>query len=266
LIFPQELVQKLEGFKHISWKKDQESDSVHNFSFSIPELPRQSLCLKGAVKTEPSKKLLTDVLPEPVVDCTAKSVSCSSVMLATASLENGNSENESEGGDTEQRGDICSHGMLEGTTDRVWVATDETTAGPESTGGATESMNSCVTLESGKTAAPLLPNSQTSLPEKTEVSEAQRLKEKQAECFGPLNEMNLPVDLAQGIATQCHLMPPNAGPQLNDTFVLPRASTSCAQIKTPGRLAQRRNIQPKVHNTGNTHHHHNHSCLFTCTT
>jgi hypothetical protein len=260
LYFPQKLVQKLEGFKQISWKEDQETDNVHNFTFNTPELSMRNLCPKGAVETEPSEKPSADVLPEPVVDCTAKSGSCP---MTTTTFENETSENESEVGNTEQCGDVCSHGMLEGTSNRVSVATDEITAGSESTSGITESINSCVTLETGNIVGNLLPNSQTSLPESTKVSEMPRVKDKHAEYCGTLNEMNFPVDVTQGIAAQHYLMPPKFGCStvvqndnrtqdchLNDTFVLPRTSPSYCQIKTPGRLVQKRSIQSKV-NTGN---------------
>lgn len=252
----------MEGFKHISWKKDQETDDAHNFKFSTPELSMQNLYLKGAVETEPSKKPSADVLPEPVVDCTAKRGSCSSIMLTATTFENETSENESEVGNTEQCGGVCSHGMLEGTSNRPSVATNEITAGSESTSGVTENINSCVTLETGSIAGHL-PNSQTSLQDNTEVSEMQRVKDKYAEYCGTLNEINFPVDVMQGIAAQRYLMPPKVGcstvvqndnraqgSHLNDTFVLSRTSPSCCQIKTPGRLVQKRSIQPKV-NTGN---------------
>lgn len=256
----------MEGFKHISWKKDEETDDVHKFTFSIAELSGQSLCLEGAVKTEPSKKPLEDkAIPEQVVDYAAKSGPCSSIMLTTTFLENETSENESEVGDSEQCGDVCSDRMLEGTTNRVPVSINEIIAGSESTSAVTESnTNSCATLETGNVAGFLLPISQTDLPENTEVSEVQRVKDKPAEYCGILNEMNLPVDRTQGVAAQCSLTPlkvgcdtivPNdyrtQGSQLNDTFVLPRTPPSCIQMKTPGRFVQRSNTRSKVHITGN---------------
>lgn len=255
----------MEGFKHISWKKDEETDDVHKFTFSISEWSGQSLCLEGAVKTQPSKKPLEDeVIPELMVDYAAKSGPSSSIMLTATSLENETSENESEVGDIDQYGDVCSDRMLEGTTNRVSVSINEIIAGSESTSAVTETdTNSSVTLETGNGAGLLLPISQKSFPENTEVSEMQRVKDKPAEYCGILNEVNLPVDRTQGIAAQCSLTPlkvdcdtvPNdyrtQGFQLNDTFVLPRSPPLCAQMKTPGRLVQRSDTQSKVHISGN---------------
>jgi hypothetical protein len=256
----------LEGFKHISWKKDEETDDVPKFTFSIVELSGQSLCLAGAVKTEPFKKPLADkVIPEPAVDSMANNGPCSTIMLTTTSLENETSKNEAEVADTEQCGDVYSDRMLEGTTNRVSVSTNEIIAGSKSTSGVTGSnTNSCVSLETDNVAGLLLPISQTSLPENTEVSEMQRVKDKPPEYCGILNEMNLPLDRTQGTAAQCSLTPlkvgcdtvvPNdyrtQGSQLNNTFVLPKTPPLCIQMKTPGRLVQRNNTQPKVHVSGN---------------
>jgi hypothetical protein len=251
----------LEGFKQISWKEDQETGDVNNFTFSIAELSRQSLCLEGTVKTELSADM---VILESVVDCTAKSNSCPSIMLTTASLENETSENESEVSDTEQCGDIRSDRMFEGTTDRVLLSANEIIAGSDSMSGVTgSSTNSCVTLETGNVAG-LLPIGQTSLPENTHVSEVQRVKDEPAEYCGTLKELNLPVERTKDIVAQCSLMPlkvdcntvvPNdyitQGSVLNDTFVLPRTSPLRVQVKTPGRLVQRSNTQSKVQITGN---------------
>jgi hypothetical protein len=256
----------LEGFKQISWKKDEETGDVHKFTFSTAEFSGQSLCLEGAVKTQPSKKPLEDkVIPELGIDSAAKSGPCSSIMLATTSLENETSENESEVGDTEQCGEVCSERMLEGTTNRLPVSINEIIAGSVSTSAVTESnTNSCVTLETDNVAGLLLPINQRNLPENTEVSELQGVKDKPAENCGILSEMNLPVDRTQDVAAQCSLTPlkvscdtvvPNdyrtQGSQLNDTFVLPRTSPLYVEMKTPGRLVQRSNTQSKVHITGN---------------
>jgi hypothetical protein len=280
LCFPQELVQKLEGFKHISWKKDQGTDDVHNFTFSIQELSSQSLCLDGAVKTETCKKPSANhILPEPAVDCTAKNGSCPTIMPTATSIENEISENESEVGDTEQHGDVCSDGMLDSTTNRVSVSTNGINASSESMNAVTEShTNSCVMLDAADITDLIPPACQTSLPGNTEVSEMQTVKDEPAEYCGALNEMNLPVGHMQSTATQCSLMPlevgcsavvhndnTTQGSQLNDTYLLPGTSPSNIHIKMPGRLAQKRSVQQKVQTTGNKDYRHGtfNGCNFT---
>jgi hypothetical protein len=78
-----ELVQKLEGFKHISWKKNKETDD-HKFTFSIVELSGQSLCLEGAVLTQLSKKPLE--VNEP--SSAKKRSACADVISKVCNKEN----------------------------------------------------------------------------------------------------------------------------------------------------------------------------------
>jgi len=266
LYFPQELVHKLEGFKHISWKKDQDTDGVFNFTFSIAELSSQSSCLEGAGKVETTKKQSTNTAaPGSVVDCTGQGVSCSSTVLTAVSLENEMSESDLEVGDTEQYGDVCSGTILEGSTFRVPLSTNERVAGSEGKRDVAESnTTSCMILETTREGGHLLSDTQTNFLENMEFSEMQRVKDETLEYCGSLKEINLPVDCMQDIVSQCSQTPikvdsdttvPNGystqGSLLNSTFVLPQSSPSHMQEKTPRKLVDRSNAQPKLQITGN---------------
>ena len=57
----QELVHRVEGFKHVSWKNDKEIDEIYNFTLSVAELSKQNWCSKGTI--DPKSE------PDPVADC-----------------------------------------------------------------------------------------------------------------------------------------------------------------------------------------------------
>ena len=57
----QELVHRVEGFKHVSWKNDKEIDEICNFTFGVAELSKQNLRSEGIISAK--------AVPEPVADC-----------------------------------------------------------------------------------------------------------------------------------------------------------------------------------------------------
>ena len=56
-----ELVQRVEGFKHVSLENDKEIDEICNFTFSTAELSMHYLCSEDIINTK--------AVPEPVADC-----------------------------------------------------------------------------------------------------------------------------------------------------------------------------------------------------
>lgn len=248
----------MEGFKHISWEKDQESDDAYNFTFSFAEMSRQNLCSEGIIKAETANKPPANMtVTGSVADCTGEDGSCLSTALTAATLHSELSERESEVGDSEQCGE-CG-----GTTLGVLLSANETAAGSEGKSGGVKS-NSCMILETVEEDGLQLPVSQTSLPENTEVSEMQKVKNKTMESCGILKEVNLPVDCMQDIVAPCSVTPLKVNCDtavqnscsthcslLNSTFVLPKSTPWRIQEKAPRKMAERSSAQPKTQITGN---------------
>jgi hypothetical protein len=252
----------LEGFKHISWKKDQESDDACNFTFSSAELLKQNLCLEGINKAETTNKPSADMtVTGSVAACAGQDASCSSTVLTAASLENELSESESEFGDNEQCGG--SSGVLGGTTSRVPLAANERAAIAQCKSGIFKS-NSCLKLETVKEDGYQLPICHANLPENTEISEVQKVNDKSMEYCGVMKEINLPVNCMQDTVTQHSLTPLKVHCDtavqngcsthcsvLNSTFALPKPSPSYIQEKTPRKLTARSSVKPKSQIKGN---------------
>jgi hypothetical protein len=243
----QELVHRVEGFKHVSWKNDREIDDICNFTFSVAELSKQNLCSEGIINTK--------AMSEPVVDFSEGS-SCSGLVSTT----NSQVPELSDGGDIKQYGNGCLDMTFEGATLKVSSA-NGTVFGPDSKSGVTGSNTDlCVSIKTASEDD--VPGGQASLPQNTEVSEAQGPKDKTAECCGILKEINLLVDNAENIApnfamplkVDCDITVPNGcstdGILLNDTFVLAASSSLQIQNRSSRCLAERSYNQQPIQNTG----------------
>jgi len=243
----QELVHRVEGFKHVSWKNDKEIDEICNFTFSVAEFSRQNLCSEGII--DPKS------IPEPVAVC-GEDTSCSnSVSTVTSQVPE-----LSDGGDFKQCGNGRFDVTFEGAALKVSSA-NGTVAGPDSKTGVTGSnTDMCVTL---KTASENnVPSSQPSLPQTAEVSEAQGPKDKTAEYCGILKKNNMFVDNAENIApnfvmplkVDCDVTIPNDCNTdvavLNDTFVLATGSSLRIQTRSSRNFAERSYNQQNIQNTG----------------
>ena len=240
----------------MSWKNDKETDDVCNFTFSVAELSRQNSCSEGILNTETiNKPSAGKVIPEPVSHCGEGSSCSSSVSTVTSEVCE-----LSEGGDIKPCGNGCLDMTFEGAALKVSSA-NETGAGPDSKSGVTESVTEfCVTLRTANEDD--VQCGQVSLPQNTEVSEAQGANDKTAEYCGILKERNLLVDITQNLAphfvmpsiADCGVTVPNDcstdGSLFNDTFVLAAGSSSHIQNRSSRSFAERSNSQHKIQNTG----------------
>jgi len=243
----QELVHRVEGFKHVSWKNDKEIDEICNFTFSVAELSKQNLCLEGIINTK--------AVPEPAADCGEGSSCSNSVSTVTSQAPE-----LSDGGDFKQ----CGNGHLDVTFDGAALrasSADGTVAGLDSKTGVTSSnTGSHGTLKTaGEDDAPC---GQASLPQVTEGSEAEGPKDKTGEYCGILKEINLLVDNAENIApnfvmplkVDCDVTVPNGCSSndtvLNDTFVLAGGSSLRVQNRSSRRFAERNYNQQNIQNAG----------------
>ena len=243
----QELVQRVEGFKQVSWEDDKEIDDICNFTFSIAELSKHYLCSEGIINTK--------AVPEPVADCGEGSSSSNSVSTVTSQVPE-----LSDGGDFKQ----CGNGRLDMTFDGATLrvsSANGTVGGPDIKTGVTGgNTDLCVTLKTP--SEDNVPHRQTSLPQNTEVSEAQGHKDKTAEYCGILKEFNLLAGNAENIApnfvmplkVDCDDTVPDDcgtdGTVLNDTFVLAGGSPLRIQNRSSRRLAERSYNQQNIQNTG----------------
>jgi hypothetical protein len=147
--YQQELVHRVEGLKHVSWKNDKEIDEICNFTFSVADLSKQNLRSEGIIDAK--------AVPKPVADCGEDSSCANSVSTVTSQVPE-----LSDGGDFKQ----CDNGHLdmtfEGATLKVSSA-NGTVTGPDSKNGVTGSNTDlCVT---SKTASEDdVPSGQPSLP------------------------------------------------------------------------------------------------------
>jgi hypothetical protein len=239
----QELVHRVEGFKHVSWENDKEIDRLCNFTFSVAELSKQNLCSDGIFNAK--------AVSEPVTDCSegrSCSGSVSTLPFQVPEL--------SDGGDIKQCAKGCLDVTFEGATLQVPSA-NRTVAGPDSKTRVTgSSTDLCVTLKDDA------PCGQTSPPQNTESSEERGPNDKTAEYCGILKEINLLVDNAENIAPEfvmplkvdCDVTVPNdcgpGGSLLNDTFVLAAGSSSRIQNRSSRSFAERSYSQQNIQNTG----------------
>lgn len=254
LCFQQELVHILEGFKHVSWKNDQETDDICNFTFSVSEFSRQNLCSRGIIDTETIDKLSTGkVVPEAAGDCDEGS-SCSS------SLSPVTSQVPEVGGDIKQCCG-CLDTVFESTTLKA-SSTNETVAGSDSDSGVTRRNSDLCVVKSASEDRDVV-RGQTTIAKNTEVSEAQGLKDRSAECCGILKAVISSADCAQNIAPN-FVMPLEVDCDatvasdcaaedtvLNDTFVLPVSLSSHNQNRDCRSFAERHSSQQKIQNKGN---------------
>ncbi|KDR06177.1 kinesin-like protein KIF18A [Zootermopsis nevadensis] len=255
-----ELVHKLEGFKHISWKKDQETNVNSNFTFSFAEMLRENLCSEGIIRVETANKPPANItVTGSVTDCTGQDGLSLSTVL-TALPDNELSESESEAGDNGQCGERSD--ALRSTSLGVSLSANETEAGAE--GKRDVKSNSRVILETVNEDGHQLPVSQTSLSENTEESEIQKVRDKTMECCGILKEINLPVDSMRDVVAECSVTPLKVHCDtavqngcstncslLNSTFLLPKSSPSHVQVKSPRKLAEGNSTQSKKQITVN---------------
>jgi len=237
----------VEGFKHVSWKNDKEFDEICNFTFSVAELSKQNLCSGGIINAK--------AVPEPEADCGEGSSCSNSISTVTSQVPE-----LSDGGDFKQCGNCRLDATFDGSTVRVSSA-NGTVPGPDSktsvTGGNTDM---CGTLKTA--SADDAPCGQESLPQNTEVSEAQGPKVETAEYCGILKEINLLVDDAENIApnfvmplkVDCDVRVPNDfstdGTVLNDTFVLAAGSSLRVQNRSSRSFAERSYSQQNIQNPG----------------
>lgn len=256
LCFQQELVHRVEGFKHVSWKNDKETDDICNFTFSVTKLSRPNSCSEGTINTETMHEPSAGkVIPEPVGDCGEDSSYLSHVSTVMTHIHA-----LSEDGDIKECGNGCLDMTFDGATLKVSSA-NGTVAGPDSKSGVTGSNTDlCVTLRTA--SEDNVPCGQASLPENTEGSEAQGAKDKTVEYCGILKEINLLVDNVQNIAphfvvsskVDCDVTLPHDcstdGNHSNDTFVLAEGSSSHIQSRNCRSFAERSNSQQKIQNTG----------------
>jgi hypothetical protein len=211
----QELVHRVEGFKHVSWKKDKEVDDISNFKFTVAELSKQNVCLEGIINTE--------AVSEPVVDFSEGSVSTVNSQVPELS----------DGGDIKQYGNSCLDMTFEGATLKVSSA-NGTVVGPDSKSGvAGSNTDLCV---------PFKIFSDDDVPG-GQVSEAQRPKDKIAECceivkdinFLEYNKENIAPDFVMPLKVDCNITVPN-GCRATDMEL---TSASSASESTLYRMAQR---------------------------
>jgi hypothetical protein len=237
----------VEGFKHVSWKNDKEIDEICNFTFSVAELSKQNLCSEGTFNAK--------AIPEPVADCGEGSSCSNSVSTVTSQVPE-----RSDGGGFKLCGNGCLDMKFDGATLRV-SSVNGTVAGPDSKTGVTGSNTDlCVTLKPASEDD--MACGQASLPQNTEVSEAQGPKDKAAEYCGILKEINLLVDNAENIApnfvmplkVDCDATVPSDcstdGIVLNDTFVLAAGSSLCIQNRNSRSFAERSYNQQNIQNPG----------------
>jgi hypothetical protein len=243
----QELVHRVEGFKHVSWKNDKEIDEICNFTFSVAELSKQNLCSEGIINAK--------AIPEPVADCGEGSSSSNSFSTVTSQVPE-----MSDGGDFKQ----CGKGHLDVTFDGATLrlsSVNGTVAGPDSNTGVTGSNTDlCVTLKTPSEDD--VPRGQASLPQNAEVPEGQGSKDKTAEYCGILKEINVLADNAENIApnfvmplkVDCDVTIPNDcntdGTVLNDTFVLAAGSPLRIHNISSRSFGERSYNQQNIQNTG----------------
>lgn len=243
----QELVHRVEGFKHVSWKNDKEIDEICNFTFSVAEMSKQNFCSEGIINSK--------AVPEPVADCGEGSSSSNSVSTVTSQVPE-----LSDGGDFKQ----CGNGRLDMTFDGATLrvsSANGTVAGPDTNTSVTGSNTDlCVTLKTPSEDD--VPRGQASLPQNAEVLEGQGPKDKTAEYCGILKEMNLLADNAENIApnfvmplrVDCDVTVPKDcntdGAVLNDTFVLAAGSPLRIQTRNSRSFGERSHNQQNIQNTG----------------
>ena len=233
----QELVHRVEGFKHVSWKNDKEIDEIYNFTLSVAELSKQNLCSKGII--DPKS------IPEPVADCGEYSSCSNSVSTVTSQVPE-----LSYGGNFKQ----CGNGHLDVTSEGAALkvsSANGTVAGPGTKTGVTGSNTDvCVTLKKDD-----VPSGQPSLPQNAEVSEAQGPKYKTAEYCGIRKEINMLVDNAENIApnfvmplkVDCDITISNDCNTDGVVFLLTTGSSLRVQARS---LAERSCNQQNIQNTG----------------
>jgi hypothetical protein len=240
----QELVQRLEGFKQVSWQKDKEIDGICDFTFSVAELSKQNLCSEGAINAK--------AVSEPVAGSSHGSSCPRSVSTVTSQVPG-----LSDGGD-KQCG--CLEVTFEGATLQVPSA-NRTAAGPDGKTVVTGSdTDLCVALKTASEDG--APCGRASPAQNAELSEEQGRKDKTAEFCGILKEINFLVDNAENIAPEfvmpltvdCDITVPNdcaaGGSLLNDTFVLAAGSSLCVQNRSSRSFPERSYNQQNTQYTG----------------